>query len=125
MPLAIDYPLDVTERLIIRSGMRGGAEAHVEDDDNILDGPALHYEQHVRPGRDLVVTTTLRTTKDAVPVTAVPDHLATLNEIRDSLDITVEPRHKAVAPMAVGTAAIVLVAGLAGSLAFRRRKGWK
>ena len=29
MPLAIDYPRDVTERLIIR----GGADAHVEDDD--------------------------------------------------------------------------------------------
>jgi len=125
MPLAIDYPLDVTERLIIRSGTRGGAEAHVEDNDTVLDGPALHYEQHVQPGRDLVVITTLRATKDAVPVTAVPDHLAALNEIRDSLDITVEPRHKAVAPMAVGTAAIAIVAGLAGSLAFRRRKSWK
>ena len=121
MPLAIDYPLDVTERLIIR----GGADVHVEDSDNVLDGPAFHYEQHVRPGGDLVIITTLRTTKDAVPVAAVPDHLAALNEMRDSLDITVEPAHNAVTPMAVGTAAIALVAGLAGSIVIRRKRPWK
>jgi hypothetical protein len=121
MPLAIDHPLDVTERLIIR----GGADVHVEDNDNVLDSPALHYEQHVRPGRDLVVITTLRATKNAVPVTGVPDHLAALNEIRDSLDITVEPAHKAIAPMTAGTVAVVLVAGLAGSMIFRRRNSWK
>ncbi len=75
--------------------------------------------------RSLIITTMLRTTKDAVPVAAVPDHLAALNEMRDSLDITVEPAHKAVAPMAVGTAALALVAGLAGSLVIRRKRPWK
>jgi hypothetical protein len=121
MPLAIDYPLDVTERLIIR----GGASARVEENDNVLDGPALHYEQHIKHGHDLVITTSLQTTKDAVSVAAVPDHLAALNEMRDSLDVTLEPPRAAVAPMAAGTAAVVLVLGLVTSIAFRRRKPWK
>ncbi len=121
MPLAIDYPLDVTERLIIR----GGARVHAEENDNVLDGPAFHYEQHIAPGRDLVITTMLRATKDAVPVAAVPDHLAALNEMRDSLDVTVEPAHSTVAPVAAGTAAVVLMAGLATTIAVRRKKPWK
>src|SRR5258706_3466326 len=44
MPLAVDYPLDVTERLVIRGG------THVDEKDNVPDGPPLHYDQHVRPG---------------------------------------------------------------------------
>ncbi|HEX7679982.1 MAG TPA: DUF3857 domain-containing protein, partial [Thermoanaerobaculia bacterium] len=121
MPLAIDYPLDVTERLIIR----GGASVHADENDDVLDGPALHYEQHIVHGRDLVITTMLRATRDAVSVAAVPDHLASLNEMRDGLDVTVEPAHSTVAPVAAGTAAVVLMAGLAGTLAFRRKKPWK
>lgn len=39
MPLAIDYPRDVTERLVIR----GGANARVEEKDVVIDSPALHY----------------------------------------------------------------------------------
>jgi hypothetical protein len=121
MPLAINYPLDVTERLIIR----GDAKARVDENDNVLDGPALHYEQHIAHGRDLVITTMLRATKDAVSVAAVPDHLASLNEMRDGLDVTVEPVHSTVAPVAAGTAAVVLMAGLATTIAFRRKKTLK
>ena len=121
MPLEVTYPLDVTERLIIR----GGASAHADENDNVLDGPALHYEQHIAYGRDLVITTMLRATKDAVSVAAVPDHLASLNEMRDGLDVTVEPAHSTVAPVAAGTAAVVLMAGLATTIAYRRKKPWK
>ena len=87
MPLAVDYPRNVTERLIIR----GGANAQVEDDDSVVASPALHYEQHVARGRDLVITTTLRAMKDAVSVAEVPDHLAALNEMHDALAVTLEP----------------------------------
>jgi hypothetical protein len=121
MPLEVTYPLDVTERLIIR----GDAIARADENDNVLDGPALHYEQHITHGRDLVITTMLRATKDAVSVAAVPDHLASLNEMRDGLDVTLEPAHSTVAPVAAGTAAVVLMAGLATTLAFRRKKPWK
>ncbi len=117
MPLAIDYPLDVTEQLIIR----GGASPRIQGDDVVIRSPALHYEQHVSRGRDLVVTTTLRATKDALPVDRVPDHLAALNEMRDRLDITLEPPHAAVTPRAAAIAALVLLVGLATSLAVRRR----
>jgi hypothetical protein len=70
----------------------------------------------------LIVTTTLRSTKDALPVAEVPDHLAALNEMRDRLDITLEPTHAAVTPWAATVAAITLV-GLATSLSVRRRRG--
>jgi hypothetical protein len=116
MPLAIDYPLDVTERLVIR----GGASARVDDDNVVIDGPASHYEQHVANGRDLVITTTFRATHDAVAVTAVPDHLAALNEMRDGLDVTIEPPHNGIKPWAEGTGAVVIIAGLAVALSRRR-----
>ncbi len=117
-PLAIEYPLDVTERLIIR----GGASPKIREHDIVVGGPALHYEQHVQQGHDLIVTTTLRSTKDALPVAKVPDHLAALNEMRDRLDITLEPTHAAVTPWAATIAAIALV-GLVTSLSVRRRRG--
>lgn len=117
MPLAVDFPRNVTERLTIR----GGADVHVDANDFVLDGPALHYEQHIARGHDLVIATTLRATKDAVAIGKVPDHLAALNEMRDSLDVTLEPHHAAVTPWAAGTGAVVIVAGLAASLAIRRR----
>ena len=116
MPLAIDFPLNVSERLIIR----GGASARIDDNNIVIDGPASHYEQHVTVGRDLIVTTTFRATRDAVPVAAVPDHLAALNEMRDSLDVTIEPHHNAIKPWAEGTGAMVIIAGVAVALARRR-----
>ncbi|MEA2238856.1 MAG: hypothetical protein QOC81_3580 [Thermoanaerobaculia bacterium] len=116
-PLAIEYPLDVSERLIIR----GGASPQIQEHDIVIGSPALRYEQHVTRGHDLIVTTTLRATKDALSVDKVPDHLAALNEMRDRLDITIEPTHAAVTPWAATIAAIVLV-GLATSLSIRRRR---
>jgi transglutaminase-like putative cysteine protease len=116
MPLSIDYPLDVTERLVIR----GGANPRVDDNNTVIDGPASHYEQHVASGNDLVITTTFRATHDAVAVAAVPDHLAALNEMRDSLDVTIEPHQNAIKPWAEGTSAVVIIAGLAVALARRR-----
>jgi hypothetical protein len=116
MPLAIDFPFDVTERLVIR----GGADAKVEDNNIVIDGPASHYEQHVAGGRDLVITTLFRATHDAVSVAAVPDHLAALNEMRDSLDVTIEPHQNGIKPWAEGTGAFVIIAGLAVALARRR-----
>jgi hypothetical protein len=118
MPLEVDYPRDVTERLVLR----GGANAKVEDNDIVVDGPALHFEQHVASGNDLVITTTLRATKDAVAVSDVPDHLAALNEMRDSLDVTIEPAHGSMMPKAAGLGLAVVLAGLATSIAVRRRK---
>src|SRR5437660_301810 len=117
MPLAVDYPRNVTERLIIR----GGANAQVEDDDSIVDSPAMHYEQHVVRGRDLVVTTTLRAMKDAVPVAEVPAHLAALNEMHDALAVALEPSKKSIAPRAAELGGIILI-GIVAALAIRRRK---
>jgi transglutaminase-like putative cysteine protease len=115
-PLAVEFPLDVTERLTIR----GGASPQIDEHDVVINSPALHYEQHVSSGHDLIVTTTLRSTRDALPVGIVPDHLAALNEMRDRLDITLEPTRAAVTPWAAGIA-VVLIVGVATSLSIRRR----
>jgi transglutaminase-like putative cysteine protease len=116
MPLTVDYPRNVTERLIIR----GGADAQVEDDDSIVDSPALHYEQHVVRGRDLVITTTLRAMKDAVSVAEVPDHLAALNEMHDALAVTLEPA-KSTAPRIAELGGGIILIGIVAALAIRRR----
>ena len=118
MPLSVDYPRNVTERLIIR----GGANAQVEDDDSVIDSPALHYEQHVARGRDLVVTTTLRAMKDAVSVAEVPDHLAALNEMHDALAVTLEPAKKSLAPRAAELGGGIVILGIVAALAIRRRR---
>ena len=118
MPLAVDYPRNVTERLIIR----GGANAQVEDDDSIVESPALHYEQHVVRGRDLVVTTTLRAMKDAVSVAEVPDHLAALNEMHDALAVALEPSKKSIGPRAAELGGGIVIIGIVAALAIRKRR---
>jgi hypothetical protein len=118
MPLAVDYPRSVTERLIIR----GGANAQVEDDDSVVASPALHYEQHVAHGRDLVITTMVRATKDAVSVAEVPDHLAALNEMHDALAVTLEPGKKSIAPHAAELGGGIVIIGIVAALAIRRKR---
>ena len=117
MPLTVDYPRNVTERLIVR----GGANAQVEDDDSVVESPALHYEQHVVRGRDLVITTTLKAMKDAVSVAEVPDHLAALNEMHDALAVTLEPAKTSLTPRAAELGGGILVIGIVAALAIRRR----
>ncbi|MEA2344951.1 MAG: hypothetical protein QOF63_3120 [Thermoanaerobaculia bacterium] len=119
MPLSVDYPRNVTERLIIR----GGANAQVEEDNSVVDSPALHYEQHVARGRDLVVTTTLRAMNDAVSVAQVPDHLAALNEMHDALAVTLEPAKKSIASRAAELGGGIVLIGIVAALAIRRRRG--
>jgi len=118
MPLSVDYPRDVTERLIIR----GGANAKAEDDDIAVNSSALQFRQHLTRGGDLVITTTLRATRDAVPVTEVADHLAALNEMNDSLGVTLEPGKTTTSHAAELGGGIVL-ASIVAALVIRRRHG--
>jgi hypothetical protein len=115
MPLAVDFPLEVTERVTVRGG------ALADADDAVTDTPAMHYERHAANGS---VTWTLRTKKDAVPTREVADHIAALNALDDDLGVTFRPAAQAAAlsPWVVSPAvAIVLVVMTA--FVSRRRRG--
>jgi hypothetical protein len=93
----------------------------VDEDNIVLDGPALHYEQHVKRDGDLVITTTLRAIRESVSIAEVPDHLAALNEMRDRLDVTIEPLHASRRPWIYGIGFGVLAILLTVAFAIRRR----
>ncbi len=112
MPLAVDFPLDITERVTFRGAARAAA------DEKVIDTPALHYLRTVRDG---VLTYTLRSKKDAVPVAVIADHLAALNEMDEDLAFTFEPPHAAVLPWLIGLAIVVLLVTAATFIAVRRR----
>ena len=115
MPLAVDFPLDLTERVTVNAG-------RVLNPSNVMtDTPALHYERHVE---NHTVTWHLHTKKDAVAVAEVADHLATLNALDEDLGVTFGASTQAAAlmPWVVSPAvAAVLVVGTA--LFARRRRG--
>lgn len=116
MPLAVDYPIDITERLTVRGAARP------EAGDAVTDTPALHYERHAADG---TVTWLLRSKKDAVAVAEVADHLATLNALDEELSITVGARTQAAAltPWVVSPVAAIVLIGLTALFARRRKVG--
>ncbi len=115
MPLAVAYPVNITERVRI---VNAGRTLNPSND--ITDTPALHYERHVENG---AVTWSLRTKKDAVFPRDVADHLATLNALDEDLGVTFGPATQTAAlmPWVVSPAvAVVLIVGTA--LVARRRR---
>lgn len=111
MPLAIDYPLDLTERVTF---MRD-----VKKDATITDTPALHYE---RRAEKRTVTYTLRTKKDAVAARDVADHIAALNSIDEDLAFEFRARNAAVLPWAIGFAIVIALVVVTTALAVRSRR---
>jgi len=61
--------------------------------------------------------------KDAVPVTEVADHLAALNEMNDSLGVTLEPGKARGASHAAELGGGIVVIGIVAALVIRRRHG--
>jgi len=113
MPLAVDFPLDVTERVTVNVG-------RVLNPSNLItDTPALHYERHVE---NHTVTWHLRTKKDAVAVAEVADHLATLNALDDDLGVTFGATTQTAALMPWVVSPAVAVALVVGTALFARRR---
>jgi len=107
MPLAIDYPLHLTERITFNDVGRG-----LDPSSAITDTPALHYERSVEKR---TVTYTLRTKKDAVAVAEVADYIATLNAIDEELPFELETARAPVWPWVAGVALLVIVATIAAT----------
>ena len=110
MPLAVDFPLNITERITFRGAAR------MKGDAVILDTPALRFEQHFSGDG---ITYSLRSKKDAVAVKEVADHIAALNDIDDGIAFTFEAQRAPLWPWAAGFALVVLLVTTATFLAVR------
>jgi len=88
MPLAFDYPLDVTQRVIFRLpdhlDIEGGRDEVVT--------AAFSFDSEVKnSGNVITATYHLRGLRDGVPATEVADHLMKINDVSDSLGLTIDP----------------------------------
>ena len=87
MPLAIDYPLDVTEKATFRF------PASVEPTNERFDkttAAIVFTSSAISHGRDLVLQYSLRARADSVSAADVPRHLTAINEISDELGYAVK-----------------------------------
>jgi transglutaminase-like putative cysteine protease len=92
MPLAFDFPLDLTQRVIVRLPDHLDIEAAHDD----VETTAFRFDSDLRSsGNAVTATYHLRALRDGVPATAVADHLMKINDVRDSLGITIDPVHDA------------------------------
>jgi hypothetical protein len=88
MPLAVEHPVDITHRatFVFPTGVSGSPK------ETVRSTPALRFSARVKSERRrLTAEYTLRSVRDSVDTRQVPLHLATINEIRDDLAVTMEP----------------------------------
>jgi transglutaminase-like putative cysteine protease len=118
MPLAFDYPLDVTERTTILFAAGGSRKGTVRSNES----PTFHYERKMESdGNRVVITDHLRSLRDAVPVPDVPAHLAALNDVAGELPLVVTPR-PAFAEVAATDRGVAIMAVLVGVLLWLGRR---
>ena len=88
MPLAFDYPLDLTQRVIFRlPDHLDVASGHDE-----VETSAFRFDHDVKnDGNVITAAYHLRGLHDGVPAVAVADHLMKLNDVSDSLGLTIDP----------------------------------
>jgi transglutaminase-like putative cysteine protease len=92
MPLAFDYPLDLTQRMIFRLpdplSIEGGREE--------VTTSVFAYDSEVKSsGNTVTATYHLRALRDGVPAAGVADHLMKINDVSDSLGFTIDPERDA------------------------------
>jgi hypothetical protein len=122
MPLAFDYPLDVTQRIVFH--LPSTIELQTGHDETITH--AFRVDSDVKQeGTTITIEHRLRSLADAVPAAAVPRHLTQIGELVDAMgyDLTLAPPRKALASAMPGVgAAAVFVVLAAAVLATRRRR---
>ena len=124
MPLAIDYPLNVTETTTFHLP----SPASIDAQDSVIDDPAVHFESHVsRNGSTITLRQALRATRDSVTAADVPEHLTKLNSISDQLGAKLSRKNSSaiLASAVTGPAEVFALAVFAiafAALALKRRK---
>jgi hypothetical protein len=90
MPLAVDYPLNLTQKMTFNLPEHLDINAGHE----VVETPVLRYEGSSDSNGDtVVVTRSLHIRRDSVEVAAVPDHLTKVNEIMDQVGFNLAPHH--------------------------------
>ncbi len=92
MPLAFDYPLDLTERMTLRLP----DHLAIDEDHDEVETSAFRFESKVKSeGNAIVATYHIAGLRDGVPAAAVADHLIKLNDVNDSLTLSIDPERDA------------------------------
>lgn len=124
MPLAVDYPLHLTQKATFQLPEKMGVESGADE----VRTPALRYTHQVtNDGRTIVITCKLDALRDAVAPAEVPEHLTRMHEAREATGDTLSrhPRKAlastAAAGIGVGVLGVILLAGGAAMTALRRR----
>jgi len=88
MPLAFDYPLNVTQKMTFILPEHLG----IETGTRVIEDGTFRYESNVdTSGKTVTMVHSLRALKDSVPVSEVPDHLTKLNDIWDDVGYAIGP----------------------------------
>jgi hypothetical protein len=121
MPLAFDYPLDVTQRLVFHLPSR--IELETGHDETVT--KAFRIDSNVKQdGTTITIEHRLRSLADAVPAASVPRHLTRIGELVDAMgyDLTLAAPKKSLASAMPGVGAAAAFVVLAAAAVARRRR---
>jgi len=92
MPLAFDYPLDLTERVTLRLP----DHLAIGEDHDDVETSAFRFESMVKNEANTIVATYhIKGMHDGVPAQAVADHLIKMNDVNGSLTLSIDPERDA------------------------------
>jgi transglutaminase-like putative cysteine protease len=90
MPLAFDYPLNVTQKMTFNLP----EHLDVDSGTHVIQNGTFRYESNIdTSGKVVTIVHSLRALRDSVPTSEVPDHLTKLNDIWDGIGYSMGPGH--------------------------------
>jgi transglutaminase-like putative cysteine protease len=124
MPLAVDYPLALHERVVFHLP----SAAKVDGAGGTVETAALRYVSTVKDGGETVtIDYDLRTLRDGIAAKDVADHLGKVNSLLDGTGVTLARRASleaaaAVSKSAAPTSMIVIILVIAAAQGTRRKR---
>ena len=92
MPLAFDFPLDITQRIVVKLPDRLDVEGRRET----VETSAFRFDSELKNGGNTIAAVYhLHALRDGVPAVAVADHLIKINDVRDALGVSIDPQRDA------------------------------